>query len=223
MGKDNFILYSSHKELFETLTDAQAGKLIKSIFQYEDNGEIPKLSSTTQMAFIAIKSTLDRSKEKYEKVVARNRENGKKGGRPKNPNNPSGFLETQDNLQKPKKADNDNDNDSDNDSDNDKDIVVDNKLAKIIKYYESNIGLVLPATAPDLIEISNKFNEELVFKAIDIACKRNIRNLSYVEGILRDWEKKGYKILADIQEEQKKKDKFEVESIHGDFEELYEN
>ena len=74
-------------------------------------------------------------------------------------------------------------------------------MAEIIKYYESNITLVIPSTAPTLIEISNKFNNELIFKAIDIACKRNKRNLSYIEGILKDWERKGYKCLADIQDE----------------------
>lgn len=204
MGKDNFILYSSHKELFETLPDGQAGKLIKAIFQYEETGEIPKLASTTQMAFTAIKPTLDRNKEKYEKVVERNKQNGKKGGRPKtqsNPNNPVVFFETQDNPEKPKKADNDNDSDNDIDNDSDNDVVVDNKLAEIIKYYEANITQVLPATAPILIDLSNTFSEELIKRAIDIACKRNKRNMSYLEGILKDWERKGYKTLVDTEQE----------------------
>lgn len=107
MGKDSFILYSSHKDLFETLTDAQAGKLIKAIFQYEESGKIPNLSPATQMAFVSIKGTLDKNAEKYAKVVERNRENGRRGGRPKkqeNPIKPTGFFG---NPTKPKKADND--------------------------------------------------------------------------------------------------------------------
>lgn len=79
--------------------------------------------------------------------------------------------------------------------------MEDKKLAAVIKYYENNITLVIPSTAPTLMEISEKFSNELVFKAIDIACKRNKRNLSYIEGILTSWERKGYKCLADIQEE----------------------
>lgn len=62
---------------------------------------------------------IGKDKERYERVVERNRINGAKGGRPRknpetqnnpnNPNNPVGFS-------KPQKADNDNDNDNDNDS-----------------------------------------------------------------------------------------------------------
>ena len=62
----------------------------------KETGEIPKLNSTTQIAFISIKTSLDNNRQKYEKVVERNKANGKKGGRPKtqnNPNNPSGFFE----------------------------------------------------------------------------------------------------------------------------------
>lgn len=107
MGKDNFILQNSHKDLFNTLTDSQAGKLIKAIFQYEESGEIPNLSPATQMAFVSIRGTLDKNAEKYAKVVERNRENGKRGGRPKKEEKPkkaSGFFG---NPTKPKKADND--------------------------------------------------------------------------------------------------------------------
>lgn len=87
--------------------------------------------------------------------------------------------------------------------------AVKNKLSEITKYYEANIALVIPATAPVLIELSEKFDKELVFKAIDIACEKNKRSLSYVKGILSDWDRKGYKILADIKQEKgfKKQDK----------------
>ena len=75
MGKDNFILYSEQEQLFNLLNDTQAGKLIKAIFEYEKNGTIPKLNPQTNMAFISIKTTLDRNKEKYEKVIERNKQN----------------------------------------------------------------------------------------------------------------------------------------------------
>ena len=59
------------------------------------NPEAP--DKLTQIAFIPIKTTLKRDLDKYEEQKERNRENGKKGGRPKkteeNPKNPVGYLE----------------------------------------------------------------------------------------------------------------------------------
>lgn len=202
MDKNSFILYIHQKELFNALNDTQAGKLIKAIFQYEETGEIPNLNSNTNIAFISIRTALDNNKEKYEKVVKRNRENGKKGGRPKTqniPNNPVGILETQGKTQKPKKADNDIDNESDNESDND----VDDILKDLVKYYEDNMGLLVPSTATIFIDMRNSYSEDLIKKGIDICCKRNIRTMSYLDGILKDWERKGYKTVADIREEKK--------------------
>lgn len=114
--KDSFILYQEQKEIFDTLTDNEAGKLIKAIFEYEA-GQSPKLNKTLSLVFIPIKNALDRNRQKYEAQVEKNRENGKKGGRPKKvnkteekQNNPNGFLE---NPTKAKKADNDNEYDND--------------------------------------------------------------------------------------------------------------
>ncbi len=118
MAKDSFILYLEHREIFETLNDEEAGKLIKAIFEFEDTGQISGLEKSLQIAFIPIKNALNRNKEKYERVCKRNRENGKLGGRPKKP---SGFLE---NSKKSKKADNEHeyDNECDSDCGNEKNI-----------------------------------------------------------------------------------------------------
>lgn len=128
--KDSFILYQEQKEIFDSLTDNEAGKLIKAIFEYE-SGQSPKLNKTLSLVFIPIKNALDRNRQKYEAQVEKNRENGKKGGRPKkanesedNPNNPSGFLG---NPTKAKKADNDNEHDNDSEYDNEHDSDLNNK------------------------------------------------------------------------------------------------
>ena len=92
-------------------------------------------------------------------------------------------------------------NHSDKEQDNDND--VDNKLSTIVKYYEANIGLLVPTTATILKDLVETFSEDLIKKAIDIACIRNARNMSYIQGILKDWERKGYKTLADIENEKK--------------------
>lgn len=128
--KDSFILYLQHKEIFDNLTDEEAGILIKAIFEYEMVGKVPKLDKMLGLVFIPIKQTLDRNREKYEKTVQRNKQNGAKGGRPKNPDNPVGILGNSENQTKPKKADNEYDNDNDNVNDNIINNVIDNIVSE---------------------------------------------------------------------------------------------
>ena len=113
-GKKSFVAYCDWINTFDELSDEEAGKLIKHLFRYVNdmNPEVP--DKLTQIAFIPIKTTLKRDLDKYEEQKERNRENGKKGGRPKkteeNPKNPVGYLE---NPPKAKKAVSDSDSVSD--------------------------------------------------------------------------------------------------------------
>lgn len=120
--KDSFILYLEQKEIFETLSDNEAGKLIKAIFEYESTGQSPKLSKTLNLVFIPIKNALDRNKEKYQKVVERNKKNIRKRWNKENTKNTSGKNGIQKNT---KNTDNDNDNERDSDSVHDNDSVSD--------------------------------------------------------------------------------------------------
>jgi len=115
--KKSFLLHIDSLDVLDHLTDEQCGKLIKAFKAYH-LGEDIDLSGLLKIAFVPFENQFKRDLETYENVCNRNRNNGLKGGRPKNPKNPVGILETQDNPEKPKKADSDNkkDNDSDNDS-----------------------------------------------------------------------------------------------------------
>lgn len=72
--KDNFLLKKSQKEVFEQLTDEEAGKLIKGIFQYATTGE-NKLEGYLNIIFIPIKNEIDKNEERYIKVCERNKKN----------------------------------------------------------------------------------------------------------------------------------------------------
>jgi hypothetical protein len=117
MAKDkkSFLLYADYNEVFEELTDQDAGKLIKHILKYVNDEDPISDNPLVKLSFIPIKKQLKRDLEKYEKIVKRNSINGSKGGRPKNPINPLGSLG---NPLKPKKADTDNDTVTDTDTDN---------------------------------------------------------------------------------------------------------
>lgn len=80
--KDSFILYTEQIELFQELSDEQAGELIKGIFEYVKTGKAPEYTGMSKMAFITIRQMLDRNAEKYEEKREKMSQNGKKGGRP---------------------------------------------------------------------------------------------------------------------------------------------
>lgn len=80
-----FFTYFHMSEMLEVLTDNQAGRLYKALLRYGDNGELTDFSDDQplMMAFIMMRKEIDINVEKYNKTCERNRENGKKGGRPK--------------------------------------------------------------------------------------------------------------------------------------------
>ena len=117
--KKVFQLYHDLVGVVGVMTDEQAGKLLKAILAYV-NGQPPELDDPVVLvAFQPARQQLDRDHEAYLRILERNKENGKKGGRPKktqqNPENPVGYLGTQANPSKPKKADTDTDTDTDKD------------------------------------------------------------------------------------------------------------
>ena len=84
-GKLSFLLYCDQLPILENLTDQQTGALIKNIYSYCGNGRKNPLikDPAVKMAFTAIKITLDRDHDKWEKIKKVRSESGKKGGRPK--------------------------------------------------------------------------------------------------------------------------------------------
>lgn len=110
MSKNSFILYYNHKEIFDELDDAEAGRLIKAIFEYEINGITPK-EKLIKAVMVTIKQVLDDNKQSYEQICLRNQLNGRLGGRPKKTQKTQMvILETQ---QNPKNLDIDIDTDID--------------------------------------------------------------------------------------------------------------
>ena len=100
--KSSFLIYHEYREPLKLLTDEQRGRLLMALIDYSESGVVPELDGISMMAFSFIQSQMDRDSKKYENRCSSNRENGKKGGRPKkendleeNPKNPLGFEETE--------------------------------------------------------------------------------------------------------------------------------
>jgi len=122
MKKKSFILYNDFQSTLDKLSDEQAGKLLKTIYAYVNDTPFES-DMIIDLVFEPIKTQLKRDEEKYQRIVSRNKINGEKGGRPKkNPKNPVGNLVTQNNPEKPKKADSDSVNGIESVKDNVKDL-----------------------------------------------------------------------------------------------------
>lgn len=78
MAKRSFILYHDQKEVVDELSDEQAGKLFKAIYEYNVNKKII-LSGALKVVFIPFKTSFDRDQEKYSEIVEKRSEAGKKG------------------------------------------------------------------------------------------------------------------------------------------------
>lgn len=77
------ILFADYEEKFAMLSDEDKAGLIMAMFAYNRTGIVSEgLSPLVQFALSFIKGDIDRNREKYEETCKRNRENGKKGGRP---------------------------------------------------------------------------------------------------------------------------------------------
>lgn len=116
MRPSKFIFYLEWLRTMDdaVLSKAERNRLIDAIVTYADTGIAPELPRLLMAIFSPIKATLDRDAEKYHSKVETNRENGKKGGRPKtqqNPEKPNGFIE---NPEKPNNINIDNNKHKDN-------------------------------------------------------------------------------------------------------------
>lgn len=80
------MLKKSQQEVFRELSDIDAGKLIKGIFNYVNTGD-SELDGYLKVVFIPIKDCIDKNEETYRKRCEINKLNGSKGGAPKGNSN----------------------------------------------------------------------------------------------------------------------------------------
>ena len=86
-NKKSFVLYQDFYSTLMRLNLEERGLWITAVFEYHGTGEVSvPLEGKVDVAFDVVRNTLDRDAVRYEERCLRNRENGKKGGRPrKNP------------------------------------------------------------------------------------------------------------------------------------------
>lgn len=119
-------LFADASGAIDLLSDTEAGRLFKAVMHYI-NGIDDDLPGQEKLVFTMLKAQFERDAEAYERYSQKQRENGKKGGRPKkptgffeNPENPTVFLETQKSQDKEEDKDKDKDINEDKEKEKDK-------------------------------------------------------------------------------------------------------
>ncbi len=77
--RDSFILYTEQKAVIDKLTDEQAGKIIKAIYEYAETDKMPKLDNVLDLVITPFKLVLDRNNNKWQDIKKKRSEAGKIG------------------------------------------------------------------------------------------------------------------------------------------------
>ncbi len=172
--KKSFVLYNDYQQHIDRLTDEQAGKLFKAIFDYVNTGTIALLEGQADMAFSFIALQLDRDVEKYEEICRKRSEFARMGGVAKaekygNKNEEDEFDDeilpkaAKRKLKLPYAAYNDTDNETETVNETETETVTDTENETETDNYENDIAAALKnynvtETAASLQSSSYDFN-----------------------------------------------------------------
>lgn len=80
MKKDanTILFFTEHRAAIDYLSDEDAGKLIKALFEYVDEGKLPDFNGPMMSLFTVIRTQIDRSHEAYKAKCEKNRSNSMK-------------------------------------------------------------------------------------------------------------------------------------------------
>ena len=85
-NKKSFIMYSNYRRFLSMLSDTEIAELMRAIFCFVEEEEVPKLDSKTEICFAVITDQIERDREKYKKVCERRANAGRLGGKQKHEN-----------------------------------------------------------------------------------------------------------------------------------------
>lgn len=164
--KKSFILYADYIKHIGKLTDEEAGRLFKAIFEYVNEGRLPDLDGMAAMAFSFISNQLDSDLRKYEETCKKRSENIKKRWEKANKcqNQTDSTADTKDTNEYKcifcNTNDTDNGIDSDIDIENEIDIVNDSDSGSVLH----NNTVPVPGTTTTNVHLTEKQYNDLCGK-----------------------------------------------------------
>ena len=80
MAKDSrtILLFTEQRDAIGYLTDEEAGQIFKAIYDYADEGVVPKFPGPMMSVFAMIRSQIDRSRDAYKEKCLKNSANARK-------------------------------------------------------------------------------------------------------------------------------------------------
>ena len=181
MARDYVCLYHSYLDAVQALGDAERGRLFTAMLEYSITGTAGHLPGNERFLFPMVKSQIDRDKEKYGKQCQRNAENGKSGGRPKNPKNPLGFSESEKSQ-----------------GEGDGVTPIPPTAASVLADYLNRVNpSASQASLDELRGYAESMGPDVCRRAIDIALDSKKATWPYIRAILRDKQARGVRCLAD--------------------------
>ena len=81
-----------------------------------------------------------------------------------------------------------------------KTIEIENTKEDIFSIFEKNFGRTLSQMEYEIINawIDKGFSEELIIEALKEAVYNGVANLRYIDKVLYEWNRKGYKTISDV-------------------------
>ena len=76
--ENSFLLFTDERAAVESMSDEDAGKMVKAIFTYADEGIIPPFKGLMLAIFNLFKGQIDRCQKNYKETCERNRQNAEK-------------------------------------------------------------------------------------------------------------------------------------------------
>ena len=80
MAKDSktILLFTEQRDAIAYLTDEEAGQMFKAIYDYAEDGVVPKFAGPMMSVFAMIRSQIDRSRDAYKEKCLKNSANARK-------------------------------------------------------------------------------------------------------------------------------------------------
>ncbi len=212
MANEYVKLWLSYEAYFQPLSDAEVGRLARAMLQFKSHGVEPVFSGNERFVWPAIKRDLEEARAAQEAYREKQRDNGRKGGRPKKT---EAFFEkatetqkTQAFFEKPKK-----DMDKGQRTKDKGNVVsnetttphtpqgeaaaVDADLGKVADFYQQNIGTLAPSTYQQIQEWLSCLPADVLILAMRAAVDQGKRNWAYIKAILKRCTDTGIKSTAD--------------------------
>lgn len=209
-------VFPDASDTVDLLSDAEAGRLFKSLLHYI-NGTNDELPGKEMLVYTMLKKQYDRDVAGYQDYLDTQRENGKKGGRPKkpagfseNPNNPRVFNQQKKTLEVEVDHEEEHDHDNDNEVDVDVDRARELSTAaadRVMTFACNELQYMSPRALEELQTFRDDgLTDDVILYGLGAACDNGVRTWAYARSILNRYVQAGYKTVGDIKADEAKRE-----------------